>query len=595
MSKSEHLEGLRGELDRLDHDIVAKLAQRQRIIAAIGEFKEASGTALRDHARERDVLRAVDAAARAEGLNPHFAIRLYREIIDHSIRSQGARLHYGATAANGAAISVGYLGGNTSYQQAAERHFSAVTTPAEYVAFATPKQMLDATASREIDYAVLPIENTMAGSLNESYQLLVDTDLSLVGEELDDVEGSGSTRYVIVSANPISCDSRVPCKTSLLFVTRDEKGALMSCLNALASRGVNFSKLESRPRARSGWEYQFYLDFEGNRTDPIVVDALSELASRAVYLKVLGSYPARTVESARVLEPQLVPVKAERSDSPQTTAVSTPKPSGSHRLVTRQARGEDTVVRVGRAAFGGKQPVIIAGPCAVETWEQVLACAVAVRDAGGDVLRGGVFKPRTSPYSFQGLGHTGLALLREAGRATGLPVVTEVLSPSDVSAVASHIDILQIGARNMQNFALLKEVGRIDKPVILKRGLSASIEEWLAAAEHILAQGNQQVILCERGIRTFETATRNTLDLGAIPVVRERTHLPVIVDPSHAAGVSRWVPALSEAAVAAGAQGLMIEIHPSPADALSDGPQALTFPMFTDLMVRLRQREPAMA
>jgi 3-deoxy-7-phosphoheptulonate synthase len=206
---------------------------------------------------------------------------------------------------------------------------------------------------------------------------------------------------------------------------------------------------------------------------------------------------------------------------------------------------------------------------------------------GGHLLRGGCFKPRTSPYSFQGLGYEALDLLAEAGAEVGLRVVTEVMHPSDVGPVAEKAHVLQIGARNMQNFSLLKEVGKVDRPVMLKRGLMSSIDEWLSAAEYVLAHGNQMVFLCERGIRTFETSTRNTLDLSAVPVVKELTHLPVIVDPSHAVGVRRWIPPMAEASLASGAHGLMVEIHPDPSRALSDGPQALTFEMFERLMGRL--------
>jgi chorismate mutase/prephenate dehydratase len=210
-----------------------------------------------------------------------------------------------------------------------------------------------------------------------------------------------------------------------------------------------------------------------------------------------------------------------------------------------------------------------------------------VKELGGHVLRGGCFKPRTSPYSFQGLGYEALDLLREAGDEVGLPVVTEVMHPADVGPVAEKAQILQVGARNMQNFSLLKEVGKVDRPVMNKRGLMSSVDEWLGAAEYVLAQGNQMVFLCERGIRTFETSTRNTLDLGAVPVVKELTHLPVIVDPSHALGVARWVPPLAVAAIACGAHGLMLEIHPDPPNALSDGGQSLTFHAFEALMRRI--------
>ena len=232
-------------------------------------------------------------------------------------------------------------------------------------------------------------------------------------------------------------------------------------------------------------------------------------------------------------------------------------------------------IRVGAHTFGSK-PLLIAGPCSVESRSQLLEIAYAVKAAGAHLLRGGAFKPRTSPYSFRGLGQEGLELLAEARAQTGLPIVTEVLAVQDIELVAQYADILQIGARNMQHFALLEAVGSIQKPIILKRGLAATVEEWLLAAEYILAQGNQQVILCERGIRTFETVTRFTLDLGAVAVVRQRTMLPVIVDPSHAAGKRELVAPLAFAAIAAGAQGLLIEVHTHPEEALSDKEQAIS-------------------
>ena len=237
--------------------------------------------------------------------------------------------------------------------------------------------------------------------------------------------------------------------------------------------------------------------------------------------------------------------------------------------------------------FGGRAIPIIAGPCSVENGPMILDVAHAVRAAGASMLRGGAYKPRTSPYDFNGLGREALELLAQARAETGLPVVTEVLDPRDVALVEQHADMLQIGTRNMQNFALLAEVGRSSRPVLLKRGYAATIAELLMAAEHIMAKGNEDVILCERGIRTFETKTRNTLDVSAVPVLKAETHLPVIVDPSHAAGRSDLVAALAFAAVGAGADGLLIEVHPDPATALSDGPQSLAVPAFMELMIRL--------
>jgi 3-deoxy-7-phosphoheptulonate synthase len=249
---------------------------------------------------------------------------------------------------------------------------------------------------------------------------------------------------------------------------------------------------------------------------------------------------------------------------------------------------ERTLVRAGvRASFGGTALTIIAGPCSVENPAMLRETAISVRGAGASMLRGGAFKPRTSPYSFQGLGVDALRMLADVRAETGLPVVTEVLDTRHVEVVAEHVDMLQVGARNMQNFALLAELGRIQRPVLLKRGLSATVTELLMAAEYVMAHGNNNVVLCERGIRTFETATRNTLDISAIPVIKRESHLPVIVDPSHAGGESELVAPLSFAAIAAGADGLMIEVHPNPECALSDGDQSLTLTAFGSLMQRL--------
>jgi 3-deoxy-7-phosphoheptulonate synthase len=257
------------------------------------------------------------------------------------------------------------------------------------------------------------------------------------------------------------------------------------------------------------------------------------------------------------------------------------------KLSSREFEPEDTVIDVGGVKIGGRELVVMAGPCAAETPEQVMSTARAVKAAGARILRGGAFKPSTSPYSFRGLGEEGLKLLAEAKEENGLPLITEVLTPQDVEMVVKYADILQVGARNMQNFILLDEVGRAGKPVMLKRGLAATIQEWLLAAEYILAQGNRQLILCERGIRTFETYTRNTMDVSAIPIVHKETHLPIIADPSHGTGKWDLVMPLALASVAAGADGLMIEVHPTPDTALKDGAQSLTFDHFQDLMKRV--------
>ncbi|NOY85946.1 MAG: 3-deoxy-7-phosphoheptulonate synthase [Deltaproteobacteria bacterium] len=257
------------------------------------------------------------------------------------------------------------------------------------------------------------------------------------------------------------------------------------------------------------------------------------------------------------------------------------------KLASRDFQNENSIIRVRGTAVGGEKIQIMAGPCSVEDHDGLLTVARAVKEAGGTFLRGGAFKPRSSPYSFQGLGEEGLKYLAEASRETGLLVVTELMDPRDADLVYRYADLIQIGARNMSNFSLLKEVGRFDKPVLLKRGLSATVKEFLMSAEYILDQGNMDVILCERGVRTFETETRNTLDLSAVPLIKSMSHLPIIVDPSHAVGRADLVPPMSLAAVAAGADGLIIEIHQKPEEALCDGTQSLRLSDFADLMVRI--------
>ncbi len=260
-----------------------------------------------------------------------------------------------------------------------------------------------------------------------------------------------------------------------------------------------------------------------------------------------------------------------------------------YKLAAREFAAADTRIPLGSGELGGEEVFVVAGPCSVEGMEMLERTARAVRDAGARALRGGAYKPRTSPYSFDGLAEEGLRILSEVRERTGLPVVTEVMDTRQVDAVAAHADVLQIGARNMQNYNLLTEVGRLHRPVLLKRGMSATLREFLLAAEYVMKQGNTQVILCERGIRTFETATRNTLDISAVPVLKEQTHLPVIIDPSHATGHASLVPSMCYASVAAGCDGLIVEVHPHPETATSDGPQSLRPEDFAAMMKKLAE------
>ncbi len=396
------------------------------------------------------------------------------------------------------------------------------------------------------------------------------------------------TRFLVVAREPIAVDLQVPSKTSLVMAVGNEPGALMEVLSEFRTEAIPLVKLESRPTIDNPWEEMFYLDFEGNLADRRVQRALDGIKRKAKYVRVLGSYQSEDLRPHRsrvtVTEP---PVDTDAGSVELKTVASSVEPNG-YRLASRHHKAENTVIDVGGVKIGGDRMFVIAGPCAVESIDQVMESAKAVKAAGGTMLRGGCFKPRTSPYSFQGLGYEGLEMLAEAGRVYGLPIVTEVPAPEEVERMSALADVLQIGARNMQNFTLLSEVGRSSRPVMLKRGMSASLDELLQAAEYILSAGNQQVFLCERGIRTFETSTRNTLDVAAVPVLKSRTHLPIIVDPSHAAGDRLLVAPLALAAQAAGADGIMVEIHPNPAEALSDGPQALGLDDYKQLMTMLR-------
>ncbi|MCA9243638.1 MAG: bifunctional 3-deoxy-7-phosphoheptulonate synthase/chorismate mutase [Phycisphaerales bacterium] len=674
------LQKLREQLDQLDSRIVEDLARRLSVVDEIGSVKAGGDDAIRDITREEELLTRIVELGQKSGVDGFLLTRIFREILDYSVRRQHQELldEHNPDQRSERVLKVAYQGAQGAYSQiAAERHFSPRGTEISYRGFRTFKEALDAVRDGETDYAVIPIENTTAGSINEAYDLLARMNLAVVGEEVLKVEHcilalepvpissirrvyshpqalvqcsdflnslqdchvesfadtalsaqhvarakdlsqaaiaseeagriyglhvirrditnqkENYTRFVIVTNQPMKFDERIPCKTSVIFATRDEEGALLKCLKVFHDHHLNLTKLESRPRPNTPWEYLFYVDFRGNVGDPDVQAALRELTTYTSFLKTLGSYPSRTTRDAQPAEPKRPPRKRTERPAPADAAAIEPAvlktlEKAPYKLVSRATRAQDTTITVRNVTIGGDRPVIIAGPCSVESRDQILACAKFAHEIGVDILRGGCFKPRTSPYSFQGLGYEGLDLLEEAGRLFNLPIITEVMHPADVERVAQKSDILQLGARNMQNFSLLKEIGQADRPVMLKRGLMASIDEWLAAAEYILAHGNQRVILCERGIRTFETATRNTLDLSAVPVVKERTHLPVIVDPSHACGEWRWVPSLTRAALACGAHGVMVEFHPDPSKALSDGPQALTFDVLSNLMEQIQ-------
>lgn len=670
----------RSDIDQLDRELVRILAARLDAVRAIGQAKGRDPSApLRDEERERALFAAWARTAEEHGVSSYFAGRVLREVLNWSRRDQERFLEPAKSSAP-RAIRVGYQGVPTSYSDlAAQKHFAGRDVARlERVGFRGFAAVIDALEAGEVDYALLPIENTIAGSINETYDLLGSRRVTIVGEEVWSVEhcllglpgakaeelrtvrshpvalmqctrfleglvgvrsesfhdtaGAAEavardgdrhvaaiaseeagreyglevlrrdisnqpvnlTRFLLLARERESFDARRPAKTSLAFSVNHRHGALLECLMVFEQHALNLTKLESRPRPEAAWEYSFYVDFEGHVDEPRVTSALEALRAHVNHCQVLGSYPRRAEEGLELAGRARVPVDFaptvvnEVAAPAKVAACPVSKPNPALKLVTLREGQARTVVDVSGVAVGGSRFVLVLGPCAVENRAQVLEAAEMCKKGGATLMRGGAFKPRTSPYAFQGLGFEGLEYLREAGRAFELPIVTEVLHPENVERVAEKADVLQIGARNMQNFALLKEVGRARRPVLLKRGMSATIEELLLAAEYVLAGGNQRVILCERGIRTFETATRNTLDVSAIPVLKARTHLPVIVDPSHAAGRRDLVVPLSLSAAAVGADGLIVECHPNPAEALCDKDQALNAADVADLVARLR-------
>jgi chorismate mutase/prephenate dehydratase len=666
-SPSKPITELRQQLDKTDDDIVRLLARRLETVGLIAKAKAEKATQIRDPGREREVLARVEALANSLGISGPLTRKIFSEVIDYSVSRQVASL----VDAERSHITVAYQGQPLTYNQlAAEQYVASRGLTGHFVGLASLTQVIEQLASGQVELAFLPIENTVAGSVNQVYDVLRERELHIVGEDSFKIElclaavadvplpalrriyshplaleqcsafidglpqaqttpfadsrdamravaeskdptlaavGSPEAarahglvilrseignqdeilmRYVALARAPLPVDERVSCKTSLILSTRHEKGALLRCLQVLGEYGLSLTKLESRPRPNRPWEYMFFIDFEGNVVEPRVATALEALRTEALYLKVLGCYPAKaTPQAAQASEVRPASEAAPVEPAPPTVpAKAAVRASKHYKLADRATRSQDTLVRVGDILIGGDGFVVMAGPCSVESAEMIEKTAHHVRDKGAHILRGGVFKPRTGPYAFQGLGLEGLDMLAAAGKAAGMPIVTEVMSPEQVRPVAEKSDMLQIGARNMQNFALLNAVGKVDRPVLLKRGMSSTIEEWLAAAEYILAQGNGQVVLCERGIRTFESATRNTLDLSAVVVLRERTHLPIIVDPSHGTGRRAYVAPMAWAARACGAHGVAIEVHPDPDKALSDGDQSLTYVEFTSLM-----------
>lgn len=676
MEDIKKLDNLREKINNLDNDLLKLLSERRKLSNEVVESKIETEQPIRDLDRETELLSRIINSGKKMGLDSHYVSKIFYDIIDDSVRLQQNHFQKSIFENDSDVIRIAIQGIDGSYSSMAAKKFFAQFN--KEIIFISKERFDEVALEVEegrADFAMLPIENTTSGGINEVYDLLLHTKLSIIGEEKFQVKhclvGSENstlgklelifahyqaaaqcnkflatipnvrleyfadtalsakkikdegkveygaiaseeaakffklkilqreianqpenfTRFLVCSRRPQKVDLRIPAKTSLVMATAHTAGSLLKALAVFGKFEVNIEKLESRPIIGNPWEEMFYLDFEGNIHDEKIKLLFDDLGIHTRFLKILGCYPTKEIgkasldflaatsgknEELKKAEPQIV------TENPKKT--SKPK---SYKLASRDYKSDDTIIKVNDVEIGGNNFVVIGGPCSVESHEQIFECAKFAREHGTQILRGGCFKPRTSPYSFQGMGFEGLSELKSAGKKFDMPIITEVLSSEQVAEVALQSDIVQIGARNMQNFALLKEVGRIHRPVMLKRGMMSSLDELLNAAEYILAHGNRQVILCERGIRTFETASRNTLDLGAIPFLKEMTHLPIIVDPSHAIGVRDKVAPLAKAAKVVGAHGIMIEFHPDPDKALSDGEQSLTFEQYGNLMKEL--------
>ncbi len=657
------LKDFRGEIDRVDRDLVSLLARRMDLVREIGDFKKDNPAApLRDEDRERQVFEVWARRAKDEGLSPYFIGRVLREVLNYSRRDQERLLDRSQFVAGPAPVRVGYQGMPGSYSDLtiSKLFSSRAVDRLERIGFQSFSAVVDALESGQIGYALLPIENSVAGSIDQVYDLLSQRKLSIVGEEVWPVEhcllglpearledlrvirshpvalqqcgkflrglvgtrretffdtaGAARsvsqekdpnigaiasqeaaqnwglqilrrevadqrvnlTRFLLIGTAPEPVDPRLPAKTSLVMAVRHRPGALLECLRVFDDLRINLSKLESRPLPEKPWAYRFFVDLEGHAAVEPVATALAKVRRLASHLKVLGSYTRRTGLDGPVEMPAM---------SPPDEAISSQAPSGgkvgaslegacdsaatSSRPSSRiWPQGEDRrVVQVGDVEIGTGSPVLIVRPHQIRGQQDLMNVASVAREAGARLLLTTVGDPSAAPSG--DAREDLLALSASVGHAYEMPIIATVHRPEDVSRLSEQVEMVRISAADMESSGLLDEVGRCGVPVLLERGLSATVDEVLAAADRIRSGGNQQVVLCERGIRTFEPSTRATLDLSSVAQLRRRSHLPVVVDPGQAVGRLDLIHSLSLAAIAAGADGLVLELNtseePSPA------------------------------
>ena len=670
------LDQCRKDINSLDKSLLELLAKRRTISRKVIEDKLERGLDLRDPAREGEVLETLIKAGRKLGLDAHFVTRVFHEIIEDSVRSQESFLQNNLNPSTEKMLCIAYQGVEGAYSfLAGEKFFRGQLDNCSFEGYKSFADVVAAVENGQADYAMLPIENTTAGSINAVYDLLLATKLNIVGEEvfpvqhcllgiekaplstirriyshyqalaqcsdflsrlkncdqetyMDTAEAAKKisaeadpsqaaiaseeagriyglkvlkrnlanqrenfTRFVVVAPRPSQVDSRVPCKTSLVLSTGHHEGALLKALAILDEHKINLTKLESRPMQGSPFTYIFYLDFEGNASDPKIQEALVRLSGATNYLRILGTYPRerhdKTRPSTRSRVPEKTDVEEEAAPAPAPGEGAAPAGGGNgegRNLTDLAIKPEGTILQLGETELGGSEYVVFAGPDCISSMDQIGAHARQVSECGAMVLHGSCLEASDSPFKTRRINFDLLDVLTTAGKDFGLPVMTEVESVLDVAQAAQLADLLKIGPRNMQNFSLLEEAGKTGRPIVLCRGLSATNDEFLEAAECVLVQGNQQVILCERGTRIDERNPRNTLDLGTVASIRQMTHLPVLIDPSRAIDNSGLVLPLASASRAFGAHGLVVDVRQNGNENPETDSLTLGFDEFSKLM-----------
>lgn len=667
---------LRHQINQVDEQLLDLLSKRGILTQQVGHYKLAHRRPIRDENREEQLLTALASRATELQLSPHYVTQIFRLIIADSVRHQNQLFlkHHQTLPSTKQPLRVAFLGDKGSYSNiAVNRYFGEINQAITEIGCPTFAQIIQQVEQRSADYALLPLVNTSSGSINEVYDLLQQTHLSIIGEltinvdhgiltkapgeirqiktiyghpqpfaqcsqflakyphiKFEYVDSSSKamqliaasnnphiaaigsetggkmyglqsiqsqianqqenfTRFIVVGRTGVEVPVHVEAKTTLIMATEQNPGSLANALQELADEHINMTRLESRPVQGNPWQEMFYVDVLANVSSEAMQRVLGKLTQTTRFIKVLGCYPAGDVRS-----PSLpLTVLANQPSQALNEAPSLISRNTTHALSSLSHQSHPTTITVGEQTLGDGSLSIFAGPDTLESQVHLEQCASLAADHGAAIIHGACFKSIGTPYDYQGPGLMGLKWLKQAHQYTQLPTMTEVTHIENLHAIAAQIDIIQIGAANMHNYPLLKAAGHTTNPIVLERGTVASLDEWLKAADYILAQGNQQVILCERGIRSADHQTRSLIDLSAIALLRQRTHLPIMLNPCDGVNQMEDIIPLALAAKRLGVDAIMLNIHPDPEHAKVAPHQSLNFAQFTQLMQQLYHPDQA--